>query len=406
MLWVGETASAIGTQVTKLAVPLVAVLTLDVSTFQVSLLTAAGWLPWLLIGLPAGAWVDRLPRRPLMVVCDLAAVGLLVTVPLAAWLGALTYVHLLGVELLVGVATVFLQTSFQVLLPGIVDAEHLPEANAKVQGSEAAAFVAGPGIAGLLSHAVGAVQGLLVDAAGFLVSAGTLLRIRTPERIGTPVAPRRALRSEIREGFAFLVRDPYLRVLVAGGAVTNVALTGYQAILVVFLVREVGVDAATAGLLIAGMSVGGLIGAAVATAGARRFGSARFTLTAAFTMGPFALLLPLTAPGWRLALVLIGGVGVGIGVAVGNVLRGSFRQAYTPRAILGRVVVSMQFLNLGAIPLGALVGGSLGMALGLRPTMWVMATALALAPFVLLLGPLKRARDFPVAPVTAPVSAA
>lgn len=402
MLWIGETTSALGTNVTRLAVPLVAVLALDASTFQVGLLTAAGWLPWLVVGLPAGAWVDRLPRRPLMLICDGVSLVLLLSVPAASWAGALTFAHLLGVELLLGTAAVFFQTAYQVYLPGIVDAGHLPEANAKLQGSEAAAQVAGPGLAGVITQAVGAVAGLLVDAASFAISAVALLRIRTPERAERAPAASGGLRRQVGEGLRFLATDPYLRVLTGYGALSNLALTGYQSILVVFLVREVGVTAATVGLLIAGMSAGGLVGAVASTTVARRLGTARGMIAANFAAGPFALLIPLGAPGPRLLLIVAGGFGIGAAVVAGNVLKGTFRQTYTPRPLLGRVVVGMQFLNYGTIPLGALLGGTLGTVLGLRPTLWIMVVCVALAPLALLIGPAKRERDFPDHPPTVP----
>jgi MFS family permease len=397
LLWAGETTSALGTNITRLALPLVAVVTLDAGAFAVSALTAATWLPWLLIGLPAGAWVDRLPRRPVMLVCDAVSLLLLVSVPIAAWAGAATLTHLLVVAVLVGAAGVFFQTAYQVYLPGLVPPQHLAEANAKLQGSEAAAQVAGPGIAGLLALSAGALAGLLADAATFAVSALCLLRIRTPERVASADldAPGTGLREQISQGLRFLVADPYLRVLTAYGALSNLALTGYQAILVVFLVREVGADPAVVGVLISGMSLGGLLGATLATTMGRRLGTAHGMLFANLAAGPFALLIPLTAPGPRLALVVVGGIGVGAAVVAGNVLKSSFRQTYTPRHLLGRVVVGMQFLNYGTIPVGALLGGSLATPLGLRPTMWLMAAGVALAPLTLLRGPLKRSRDFP-----------
>jgi MFS family permease len=401
LFWTGETTSALGTNITRLALPLVAVVTLDASAFAVSALTAATWLPWLLIGLPAGAWIDRLPRRPVMLVCDVASLILLVSVPLAAFAGVLTLVHLLLVALLVGAAGVFFQTAHQVYLPGLVPAQHLPEANAKLQGSEAAAQVAGPGIAGLIAQTIGAVAGVLANAATFAVSAVCLLRIRTPER-AAPVdsdVPVTGLREQVSQGLRFLVADPYLRVLTAYGALSNLALTGYQAILVVFLVREVGADPGVVGALLSGMSVGGLLGAVLATTIGRRLGTARGMLLANLAGGPFALLVPLTAPGPRLVLVVIGGIGVGAAIVAGNVLKSSFRQTYTPRPLLGRVVVSMQFLNYGTIPLGAILSGTLATALGLRPTMWIMVVGAALAPLTLLCGPLRRNRDFPARPM-------
>jgi MFS family permease len=387
----------LGSTVSRVALPLVAVVTLQASTFQVSLLTAVAWLPWLLVGLPAGAWVDRLPRRPLMLVCDAISLLLLVSVPVAAWVGVLTLGQLLGVALLTGAAAVFFQTAYQVYLPDVVGHPHLAEANAKLQGSESAAQVAGPGLAGLIAQAAGAATGLVADAVSFGVSAVCLLRIGAREEPVTATTRSTTLRREIADGLRFLAADPYLRVLTIFGAMSNLALTGYQSILVVFLVRDLGVNPAGVGLLLSGMSVGGVIGAASATAIARRFGSARGLLLSELCAAPFGLLIPLAAPGPRLAFVVMGGLAIGAGVVAGNVIKSSWRQAYCPRPLLGRVIVSMQFLNYGTIPLGALLAGTLGTTLGLRPTLWIMLGGLVLATFVLLIGPLRARHDLPVA---------
>lgn len=400
LLWIGETASALGTNISRLALPLVAVVTLHAGAFAVSMLTALTWLPWLLVGLPAGAWVDRLPRRPVMLVCNIGSLLVLLSVPIAAWTDALTFTHLLLTALLTGLAAVFFQTAYQVYLPGLVPARDLSEANAKLQGSEAAAQVAGPGSAGLIAQAFGAVAGLLVDALSFAVSTLCLLRVRASEPAVHEQRPASAdgLRRQVAEGLSFLAGDPYLRVLAVHGALSNLALTGYQAILVVFLVRTVGADPASVGTLIAGMSIGGLLGATLATAIGRHLGSARGLLAANCAAGPFALLIPLTAPGPRLGLVVIGGIGVGSAVVAGNVLKAGFRQTYTPHHLLGRVVAGMQFLNYGTIPVGAFLGGTLSTYLGLRLTIWIMAGGLTLAPLALLIGPLKQQRDFPQEP--------
>ncbi|MFF4778565.1 MFS transporter [Microtetraspora fusca] len=398
LLWIGQTVGKLGSSVTSVALPLVAVATLDASTFQVALLSAAAWLPWLLIGLPAGAWVDRLPRRPVMLACDLASLLLFLSVPVAAWLDRLTIGHLLAVALGAGTASVFFQTAYQVYLPPLLDRGDVAEGNAKVQATEAAAQVGGPGVAGLITQLAGAVNALLVDAASFLISAFCLLSIRTRE----PRLPRArrssTLRQEIGEGLRFVARDPYLRVLTLFSAASNIGLLGYQSILVVFLVREVGVSPGVVGVLAAATSLGGLLGAASATVPARRFGSARTLLAAEMGAAPFGLLIPLTTGGPGLALAIAGGFVVGAGAAVGNVLKGSFRQTYSPYALLGRVTVSMQLVSYGSIPLGALLGGALGTALGVRPALWIITSGLALTGLILLIGPLRRQRDLPDQP--------
>ncbi|WP_211245638.1 MFS transporter [Actinomadura oligospora] len=397
LFWIGETTSKIGSGVSGVAIPLAAVGVLHASTFQVGLLTAATWLPWLLVGLPAGAWVDRMPRRPLMIVCNLASMTLLLSAPVSAWLGVLTFWQLAATALLLGVAGVFFQTAYQVYLPSLLDQRDLAAGNAKMQGSESFAQVAGPGLAGAITQALGVLGGLVADAASFAVSTLCLLGVRAEEE---PVTPREraSLGRDILAGLRFVTGDPYLRVFALFGAVFNLAFIAYQAVLVVFLVRELDVANGVVGLLMMGISVGGVIGAVSATRVANRFGTARGLLVALFGTVPFALAIPLTGPGPRLAPLVVGGLMIGVGTVISNVVRGSFRQLYTPRELLGRVSVSMMFLNFGTIPLGGLLGGALGETAGVRPTLWVMAVTMAASPLLLLIGPLKRHRDLPTTP--------
>ncbi|MFC8616494.1 MFS transporter [Micromonospora purpureochromogenes] len=397
LLWTAEASSKLGSSVTSVAMPLVAVATLDATAFEAATLYAASWLPWLIIGLPAGAWVDRLPRRPVLVACDIASMLLFLSVPVAAWLDVLTIGHLLAVALGAGTATVFFQTAYQAYLPSLLDPHELAEGNAKLQGTESAMQVAGPGVAGLLAQLAGAVAAVLLDALSFAASALCLWAIRFRE----PRAPRPAAASlsrQIAEGIRYVARDPYLRVLTVFGAASNIGLIGYQSLLVVFLVRDVGVGAGAVGGLLAAISCGGVLGAAVATPISRRFGTARAVVFSNVGALPFGLLIPLTGPGWRLALLVTGGLVIGVGVVAGNVIKGVFRQRYTPAHLLGRVVVSMQFLNYGAIPVGGLIAGTLGATLGTRPAMWIMTGTLALTGLILLVGPIGRRRDLPERP--------
>jgi MFS family permease len=394
LLWSGETTSLLGTAVGRIAMPLVAIATLHASTFQVGLLAAAGWLPWLAVGLPAGAWVDRLPRRPVLVACDLVSLAAYASVPLTAWLGTLTVAHLLVVAVVAGTANVFFETAFQVYLTAVLPPADLPGGNARLQGSQSVTQVAGPGIGGLITQLAGAVAGMLADAVSFAVSAACLLAIRTrePER---PPRPRTSLRADIAAGLRTVLLDPYLRVLTAYGAASNLALTGYQAILVLFLLREVGLSPGLLGVVLAASSLGGVAGAALAGRLARRFGTAGGMLLTNVGAAPFALLIPLAGPDARLAFVIVGGFVLIAGIVAGNVIKGSWRQAYVPRETLGRVTVSMQLLNYGTIPVGALLAGTLGTLLGIRPTMWIATSAVVLAAAVLLTGPIRGSRDLP-----------
>ncbi|MEU4556699.1 MFS transporter [Micromonospora violae] len=398
LLWAGQAVSSIGSNVTTVALPLVAVAVLDAGTFQVAVLAAAAWLPWLLIGLPAGAWVDRLPRRAVMVVCDLLCAAAFLSVPLAALLDRLTVAQLLVVALSAGTARVFFETADQVYLPVLLRPGQLPEGNAKLQATQTVSYVVGPGLAGLIAQLIGAVAALLLDALTFLLSAGFLLRIRTREPRVRPSERTRSLRQDITEGLRFVIRDPYLRVLTVFGAASNIGLTGYQAVLVVFLTRDLRLEPGLVGGLVGVMSVGGIIGALLATTVAQRCGTARALLIAAALTGPPALLIPLAAPGTGLTWPALGGVLIGLGVAIGNVVKGAFRQTYTPHHLLGRVTVSMQLLNYGTIPLAAVLAGAIGAHYGARTAIVVMTAWLALTPVILLVGPIRRRRDLPAAP--------
>ncbi|GAB2442941.1 MFS transporter [Streptosporangium sandarakinum] len=412
LLWIGETTSMLGSAVAGVALPLVAVVTLRAGTFSVGLLTAAAWLPWLLVGLPAGAWVDRLPKRPVMLACNTVSMAVFASVPVAAWSGALTMAHLLAAATAGGAAKVFFNLAYRAYLPTLVGDERLLAANTRLQGSESAAQVAGPGLAGLLAQGFGAVSGVLADAVSFGVAVLCLRSIRTREtrRDGTAGetrqggkgdgtrrdgTARRRLRAEIRDGLRFVVGDPYLRTLTVFSALSNIALMGYQSIQVVFLARNLGAQPGQVGVVLALAGAGGLLGAALAGRIAARFGTARgFLLCEAFA-APMLLLGPAGSGGTGLVFFTAAGFGAGAGIVASNILTGTFRQRYCPAEMFGRITASTSALNYGAIPLGGLLGGVLGEAVGVRGTMWLMAAVQLLSLTVLLLGPLRPLRDFP-----------
>jgi MFS family permease len=395
LLWIGETVSGLGNSITVVALPLIAVVALHAGSTAVGLLTAAVWLPWLVVGLPVGAWVDRIRNRPLMIACDLVAAAALVSVPLAAWFITLTLAHLVAVALICGTAAVCFAPAFHAYIPTVLGGRNLLEGNAKLHGSEVGTQVAGPGAAGLLTQAFGAVSGLLVDAVTFLVSALCLRRIGVVEPVRPPVAERDPLGRQIAEGLRFVARDRYLRPMVTWGAVVNMAFLGYEAVQVVFLVRTVGLNPAEVGLLLTAGSVGGIVGALAAGKVSRRFGTAHSLLLMQMVTAPFALLMPMTTPGPGLVLFGLGGFVVGIGVAVANIVVGSFRQTYCPRHMLGRVVATAMVINHSAIPLGALLGGVLGDAVGYRSAMWIMTGIVAPCWLILAVSPIRGERDLP-----------
>lgn len=297
LFWAGQSIGDLGTSVSTVVLPLIAVTTLDASAFAVGALGAAAWLPWLLIGLPAGAWVDRLPYRPVMVSCDLVRLVLIGSVPIAAAAGGLGLAQLYAVAFGAGVATVFFQVAYQAYLPTLVDRDDLVEGNAKLQGSQSVAAVSGPGLGGLLSQVMRAPYALAVDAVSYLVSAVTLLAIRTRETPRESTA-REPLRREVAEGARYVLADPLLRVLTIAPAAGNPFFAGVMTLSVLFLVRTVDVQPVVVGLLLAAGSLGSIVGAMLARRIAAAFGTARTVWLSIALTAPAALLIPRAAGGW------------------------------------------------------------------------------------------------------------
>jgi predicted MFS family arabinose efflux permease len=394
LFWVGETISELGSATAVIGVPLLAVLFAHATTFQVGVLAAAGSLPWLIIGLPIGAWLDRLPARPVMVGCDLAAAGLYATIPAAYAVGVLQIGQLVVVQLLAGVANVAFTTAYQLYLPSLVDGEELTEANAVIQASYSTATLGGRGLSGVLTQLVGATSAVTLNAVSFFASAGCLLGIRAPERRDLTKQPQWSVRQEVLEGIAFVSRDPYLRPLALFGGVANLALAAFAALVVVFLVRSLGLAAGPAGALTALPGVGGLLAASLAAPLVTRFGSARGMLLAGALL-PFALLAPLADPGARLTFYIIGILLAATGVSLSTIIISTFRQTYSPAGMLARVTVTMRFVILGANPVGALAGGALGAWLGARDALWIVFALLAASGGCLTTRAFLSARDLP-----------
>lgn len=421
LLWIGETISQLGSAMAVVGVPLIAVIVLHASTFAVAVLTAAAWLPWLVIGMPAGAWVDRLPARRVMIGCDVVAALLYASVPAAAWAGVLTIGMVIGVQLTAGGASVLFATAYQVYLPSIVGPGQLVKGNTTMQGSASAAMFAGPGLAGAVAQLFGAVTALFANALSFVASAACLLGARPAGPAAPPVpaaaqqpspaagaragrAPdrRTTLRQETIAGFLLVVRDPLLRQLSVYWAVANLALTGYGALLVVFLVRVVGLGPGPVGLLTALPGAGGIAGALVTRRVAARYGTARGLLLSTLGMVPCALLIPLTGPGPRLAFYGAGALVAFAGIGVGNIIIAAFRQSYSPPGMCGRVTATMRFLIFGTSPLGALLAGGLGSWLGVRNALWMLLGLAAAAGALLLTPSLTASRDLPARPARQP----
>ncbi|MEU8637345.1 MFS transporter [Amycolatopsis sp. NPDC048633] len=395
-LWAGDVASQLGTFVGTTAVPLLAVVTLAATPFQMGLLTAAETLAFLVLGLPAGVWVDRLSRRRVMLTADFTRFLMLLSVPLAWWAGVLTLAQLLVVVLIVGTATVFFDVAYQSYLPALVGRERLLEGNAKLQAVQSTAQIAGPSAAGVLVQLVTAANTVLVTSVGYLTSALFLLRIRTKEP--EPDRGRHArLLPQIAEGLRFVFSDKPLRAIVATTSTANLFGGAFGAVQVLFLTRTVGLPPAAVGALMAIGGVGGIVGAVFSGALTRRIGQSRAIWLVPLLTWPFHLLVPLAAPGWRFGLAAFGLVIGGFGLITYNVAQVSYRQAICPDRLLGRMNASVRFVVWGTIPFGGLLGGALGEGLGLRGAAWVAITGEVAAALWVVCSPLRHLRDLPTA---------
>lgn len=392
LLWSAQTVSQFGSQISGLALPLVAILVLRSSTFAVAALNVVEFVPFIVLSLPAGVWVDRLRRRRILVAADWGRAAALGSVPAAYAAGVLTLGQLYGVAFLTGCLTVFFDVAYQSYLPSLVERDELSDGNSKLESSRATAQVAGPGLAGLLVSALRAPYAVAFDAASFVASAVFMTAIRREEELpDLEAAPRRPMRVEVAEGLRFVVRNPLLRVMLVFVAISNFSSTMIGAIVLVFSVRVLHLRADTIGLILSLGSLGTLAGALLGPRIARRLG-----------IGPAIVLLSAGGASWLFVPAASGGTAIpflvlaplifGFTAVAMNVTGISLYQAITPARLLGRVTASRRFVVWGVIPLGGLAGGALGSAIGLRPTLWIAAAGAAGAFVPLLFSPLRRVR--------------
>ncbi|HEX6342682.1 MFS transporter [Umezawaea sp.] len=392
LLWAGDTVSQFGSSIGRTVLPLLAATTLAATPWEMGVLSAAGTAAFLLIGLPAGVWVDRVRRRPLMITTDVARAALLLSVPFAWWLGVLTLAQLVLVALLVGVCTVFFDIAYQSYLPSLIGREHLVEGNSKLQASQSVADVSGPALAGGVAQVIGAANGVLATGLGYLGSALFLWRIGGVEPPPEPHGGR-TLRTDIVEGLRFVFDNRSLRAIVGCTGTSNFFSGLEMAVLILFLVRDVGLSEGLVGLLLSAGGIGGVLGAVTANWWNRRLGQVRLIWLSLLVTQPFGLVLPLTANDWRVGLAMLGMAVAGYGVIIYNVSQVTYRQTVCPDRLLGRMNASVRFLVWGTIPLGGLVGGVLGGWLGVHTTLWIAMTGQVLAVTWVLLSPLRTSRD-------------
>jgi len=371
-LWIGQSISAIGSSVTLLALPLTAALTLGASAEQMGFLTAAGWLPYLLFSLFVGVWVDRLPRKPILVITDLARAAILATIPLAAFLGVLSITHVLVAAFVAGSMTVLFRNAYGPFIPALVDRDALVEANARLAISDSTARVVGPSLGGLLVQTLTAPYAILVDALSFVVSAIAVLAVRVSET-PPPRAEQRSMFAEIADGVRFMFGSSFLRSVVIIGLLFNVSITLGDAVYILYATRGLGLDAALLGSVYTVSGLASVAGATLVQRTTKRFGLGP-SMTGAILLLTLAGLLVLAAGGPPLvaaAYLATRGAMTGFAAAVFNVTSNTAFQAAVPSRMFGRVGGAGQVLSVGMIPLSAVLGGYLGEHIGLWNTLAV-----------------------------------
>ena len=397
LLWSGQTVSQIGSQVTVLALPLVAIVVLRATALEVGLLSAAATSAYLLIALPAGVVADRVSKRRAMIGCDLASVAVIGWVPVAQITGVLTLGQLYVVALLASSLSAFFLVSYTSYLPSLIDRDQLVDGNGKLATTQSVALVAGPALGALLVGLAGPAQAMAGDALSFAVAAACLflIRRREPGRDEAVREQRPRFWPQLREGLAYVLREPILRKSAAWNGSANFFVIMVETLGPVFLIRTVHLRPAYVGVLLALGAVGGVAGGLAAKPLAGRLGSARLCWLAMTVFALPGLLIPAARPGWWVLLFAVGWMSWTFSATMCAAALTSYQQAACPVAMRGRVSAVLRWVGWGTLPLGALTAGALGGAIGVHRTLWVAVAGGCLSGLWLYLSPLRGMRDLP-----------
>lgn len=395
-MWTGQALSQFGAQITELAIPVLAVLLLGATEWEVGVLTAANVAAFLVVGLPAGAWIDRMRKRHVMIAADLVRALALATLPLLAFLGALQMWHVYVVALVMGVATVFFDVSYQSVIPSLVRRTQIAEANGKLESTHQLAGLAGPAFGGWLVGIVAAPFAILITVGTYVASLVALLFTRDHETL-RPREDREPLVREIGEGLRWVFANPLLRRIVGTTGVANFFSMAANTLLPIFALRELGISPAAFGLVFTLAAIGGLVGAVATPHIVKRIGEARAIPVSAILFGLAPLLVPLVSffPALALPLLVVAYFIGSFTVLLYNITQVSFRQRITPPRLLGRMNASIRFVVWGVMPIGALLFGALGGAIGVVPTLWIGAAGELLAVLFVATGPFWSMRELP-----------
>jgi MFS family permease len=405
-LWTGQSISELGSQVSQLAIPWLAAVGLHASPLAFSLLGVLGFLPFILFALPAGVWVDRLRRRPVMIAGDCARAVLLALIPILWAVGVLQIWHLLVLEFVIGIFTVFFDVAYQSYLPALIEREHLIDGNSKLQLTVSIAQIGGPSLSGGLIAAITAPYAILVDAVSFAISSVFMIGMKHRENLPRQDAaePRPKMWPQVKEGLAWVVGNRNLRAIAGCTGTSNFCSSLMFAIVILYMVRVLHLSSLEAGAVFAVGSAGSIVGALLANRLGKAFGVGTAIVLTAVIFSFGGLAYPLAPKSFPLPVLMAGQVLFGFSAVAYNILQVSYRQAITPERLQGRMNAAMRWIVWGTIPLGTLAGGAIAQATSLHAALWVGAVLGTPTFLWVLLSPLRSIREMPE-PVEPPTPA-
>jgi len=396
-MWTGQSISEVGSQVSQLAIPWLAAVGLHATPLEFSLLGVFGFLPFILFALPAGVWVDRLRRRSILIVGDAARAVLLALIPILWAVGVLQIWHLLVLQFVIGIFTVFFDVAYQSYLPSLVEREHLIEGNSKLQLTVSVAQIAGPSSAGGLIAVITAPYAIVADAVSFAISAWFLLRMRhretLPEHKEGEERPK--MWPQVKEGLHWVVGHRWLRYIASFTATSNFCTSVLFAIFLLYAVRSLHLSAIALGATFAVGSAGSILGALHANRLQGRFGVGPTIVGTAVFGSLGGILYPLAPHSFPLPFLMLGQAIFGFGAVAYNITQVSLRQAITPERLQGRMNAAMRWIVWGTIPLGTLTGGAIATATNLRTALWVGAIGELFASVPLVLSTVRKIGEMP-----------
>ncbi len=417
--WTAQTVAQFGSQVSLLAIPLVAISFLDSSPAEVALLSTMEFLPFVFFTLPVGVWIDRLRRRPIMIAADVARAALLATIPIAWVAGVLTIWQLYVVAFAVGIFTVFFDVAYQAYLPSLVERERILDGNGKLETTRSIAQTAGPAIAGWLIGVLTAPIAVIVNSLSFIFSGIALVVIRRPEPAPSPHAPvageaggpeaaregaepgasaavqRTGLRHEVAAGLRYVFANPYLRAIALTMSLTNFFGQVVFSLFFVYAVRELGLAAGPLGVILGIGNIGLIVGAVTASSVARRIGLGPAIIGAIVVAGSATILIPLAPASAPAPFLIAQGLLFGWSVLVFNVNQVSYRQSITPVHLQGRMNATMKFLATVMIPAGSIAGGVLATAFDMHTAIWIGSIGAVFSFLPAFFSPLRGLREIP-----------